>query len=90
MKIKTPPSITKRHCSATYLQWIYNLRITYPKDDILQMTDDISAAFHRVLYHPDMGPAFAAVWKDWLVIPVSSVFGACDNAVYRWVDNEYL
>jgi hypothetical protein len=42
------------------------------------MTDDISAAFHCMLYHPDMGPAFAAVWKDWLVIPVSSVFGARD------------
>jgi hypothetical protein len=42
------------------------------------MTDDISATFHRVLYHPDMGPAFAAVWKDWLVIPVPSIFGARD------------
>jgi hypothetical protein len=61
-----------------YLQWLYNLRISYPHEDILQMTDDISAAFHRVLYHPDMGPAFAAVWKEWLVIPVSSIFGARD------------
>jgi hypothetical protein len=62
-----------------YLIWIWNLRISYPKEEILQMTDDISAAFHRVLYHPDMGPAFATVWRDFLVIPVSAIFGAKDS-----------
>jgi hypothetical protein len=62
-----------------YLTWIWNLRITYPDEDILQMTDDISAAFHRVLYHPDMGPAFATVWRDYLIIPVSAIFGAKDS-----------
>jgi hypothetical protein len=53
-----------------YLIWLWNLRISYPQEDILQMTDDISAAFHRVLYHPDIGPAFATVWKSHLIIPV--------------------
>ena len=59
-----------------YLIWIWNLRISYPADDIIQMTDDISAAFHRVLYHPDMSPAFATVWKGYLIIPVSAIFGS--------------
>lgn len=59
-----------------YLIWIWNLRISYPSDDILQMADDISSAFHRVLYHPDMAPAFATVWRNWLIIPVSAIFGS--------------
>ncbi|MCE2996495.1 MAG: hypothetical protein LW863_12930, partial [Flammeovirgaceae bacterium] len=59
-----------------YLSWIWNLRISFPADDILQTTDDISAAFRRVLYHPEVAPAFASVWDQWLIIPVSLIFGA--------------
>ena len=70
------PSIHYGSAFERYLTWIWNLRITYPNEDILQMTDDISAAFHRCLYHPDMGPAFATVWKDYLIIPVSAIFGS--------------
>jgi hypothetical protein len=68
-----------------YLIWLWNLRITYPQEDILQMTDDISAAFHRVLYHPDIGPAFATVWKSHLIIPVSAIFGSKSSpGNYMW------
>lgn len=73
------PSIHYGTALDRYLTWIWNLRISYPGEDILQMTDDISAAFHRVLYHPDMGPAFATVWRDYLIIPVLAVFGAKDS-----------
>lgn len=59
-----------------YLQWVWDLRISYPREDILQMTDDISAAFHRVLYHPDMAVVFSSVWRHYLVIPVGTIFGA--------------
>ena len=59
-----------------YLQWLWNLRISYPFKDIIQMADDISAAFHRVLYHPDMAVIFSTVWRTHLVVPVGSIFGA--------------
>ncbi|MGL5812789.1 MAG: hypothetical protein ACRCYW_05585, partial [Aeromonas sp.] len=58
-----------------YRSWLWNLHISFPDEEIVQSTDDISAAFHRVLYHPDMGPAFATVWRCWLVLPVSAIFG---------------
>jgi hypothetical protein len=68
-----------------YLTWIWNLRISYPQEDILQMTDDISAAFHRVLYHPDIAPAFATVWKTYVVLPVSAIFGGRNSpGTYMW------
>lgn len=79
------PSIFYGTAFMRYLTWIWNLRITYPHEEILQMTDDISAAFHRVLYHPDIAPAFATVWKTYLVIPVSSIFGARNSpGCYMW------
>ena len=68
-----------------YLTWLWNLRISFPDEEIIQSTDDISAAFHRVLYHPDMGPAFATVWRSYLVIPVSAIFGwRCSPGKYMW------
>ena len=59
-----------------YLTWLWNLRIQYPYKDILQLTDDISAAFHRILYAPSMAVVFASVWSKYLVIPVGTIFGS--------------
>jgi len=59
-----------------YLIWLWNLRISYPFEDLLQLADDVSAAFHRILYHPTLAPAFASVWNKYLVIPVGTIFGA--------------
>ena len=62
-----------------YLRWLLNLSISYPKEEILLMTDNISTAFHQVLYHPDMGIIFSTVWGPYFVVPVSSIFGACNS-----------
>jgi hypothetical protein len=59
-----------------HLTQIWNLRITYPNEDILQYCDNIQAAFHRVLYHPDAMIVFASVLQEFLIIPVGTIFGA--------------
>lgn len=59
-----------------HLVRIWNLRITYPTDDILQYGDDVTAAFRRVLYHPDIAVAFAQVFLGFLIIPVGGIFGS--------------
>jgi hypothetical protein len=59
-----------------HLSWIWNLRISHPTDDILQFGDDIHAAFHRMLYHPDIAIVFSFVFQEFLCIPVGTVFGA--------------
>jgi hypothetical protein len=61
----------KRH-----LTWIWKLRIEHPTDEILQYCDDIAAAFHRILYHPDIATVFAYVFEELLVIPVGNIFGS--------------
>jgi hypothetical protein len=70
-------------CKAVYnssafhrpLNCIWNLCITYPREDILQYIDDIQAAFHRVLYHPDAMKIFASVVQEFLILLVGLIFG---------------
>ena len=59
-----------------HLVRLWNLRITYPGEEILQYGDDIAAAFRRVLYHPDAAVVFAQVFLQFLFIPVGGIFGS--------------
>ena len=59
-----------------HLTQVWNLRITHPHEDILQFVDDIQAAFHRILYHPDAMVVFAAVFCEFLLFPIGTIFGA--------------
>jgi hypothetical protein len=59
-----------------HLTWIWRLRLMLPREDILQYVDDIQAAFHRILYHPDAGIIFAAVFCEFLIVPIGTIFGA--------------
>ena len=59
-----------------HLTRIWRLRISHPSEDILQFADDIHAAFHRLLYHPDASIVFASVFEEFLIVPVGTIFGA--------------
>ena len=70
------PTIYYASALHRHLTQIWNLCITHPKDDLLQFVDDIQAAFHRLLYHPDAMSVFATVFMEFLIIPVGTIFGA--------------
>jgi hypothetical protein len=70
------PSVHYASAFKRPITWIWNLRISSPFADILQFGDDVHAAFHRMLYHPDIAIVFAFVFAEFLCIPVGSVFGA--------------
>lgn len=76
------PTIHIATAMKRHLEWIWNLRITYPKEDIIQHGDDIHAFFHRVLYHPDMAIVFAYVFMEFLIVPVGAIFGARNSPSY--------
>jgi hypothetical protein len=59
-----------------HLIQIWNIRIDFPLKDILQHIDDISAAFRRLIYHPDLATVFAYVFEEFLIIPVGMIFGS--------------
>ena len=48
----------------------------HPDGKIYLSYDDISAAFHRILYHPEIAKVYAMVFMEWLVIPAGLIFGA--------------
>jgi hypothetical protein len=58
-----------------YLRYIYELRLTRPSEPIFQHCNDIQAAFRRLLYHPDLAPAHAYVFTDFLIVPCAGIFG---------------
>jgi hypothetical protein len=74
-ELENPPvfygNALKRHLSA-----VWNMRISYPDEDLLQHTDDIDSAFRRVLYHPTLAPVFAYVFQEFLIVPVGNIFGS--------------
>ena len=64
----------------TMLRWIWNLRIDHPREDILLATNDISAAFHRILYNCGMAVCFSVVFDKYLAVPTGNVFGGTNSA----------
>jgi hypothetical protein len=49
------PPITFPEAWTTYLQWLYNLRISYPDREIYPGDDDVSGAYRHMKYHPNSG-----------------------------------
>ena len=71
-----------------HLTHIYNLRIQHPTEDILQHTDDIEAAFRRILYHPETAIVFGYVLMELYIVPVGEIFGAKSSPSYWCVPAE--
>ena len=55
---------------------IWNLRISYPNDDVLLWDDDVKSAFRHVRYHPSVISAFAFRFGSQLCLPMGMVFGS--------------
>lgn len=70
------PAVYYGQALRRHLEAIWNLRIDHPSTDLLQHSDDIEAAFRRMLYHPDLAVAFAYVFMELLIIPIGMIFGA--------------
>lgn len=70
------------------LEWIWNLRIAAPGRDILGHINDISAAYHRILYHPMVGVVFAQVFMEFLMVPCGAIFGGKDSSSFYMLPGE--
>jgi len=68
--------------------WIYNLRVDHPAEDICLSADNITAAFRRILYHPDMAILWATVYQEFLVIPCGMIFGGRNSPYFYMIPSE--
>ena len=74
--IKNEPPITFSTAFVYFLIRLYNLRVTYRLQELLQMSDDASGAFKTTKLHPDVATAFAYAYDSHLCIPSASIFGS--------------
>lgn len=59
-----------------YLTWIWNLRISFPQEEILLWDDDVKSAFRHVRYMLHVIAAFAFIYMGLLFLPLGCVFGS--------------
>ena len=61
----------------------YNLRISYPNDDIVVHANDVKSCFRQVKHHPDVAGAFSYILSDYLFFQIGLAFGA-DFSPANW------
>lgn len=59
-----------------HLIQIYNLRISYPREEIFLFDDDVSGSFKLTKYHPDVAVTHSFKLDKSLYIPLGSTFGS--------------
>ena len=74
--IRNEPPITYALAFVLFLIRLYNLRVTYLRQELLQMTDDASGAFKTTKLQPDVAAAFAYSYGPHLCVPSASIFGS--------------
>jgi hypothetical protein len=58
------------------LIWAYNLRISYPDNDIVVHANDVKSRFHQIKRHTDITGAFSYILADYLFFQIGFAFGA--------------
>jgi hypothetical protein len=58
-----------------FMQWIWNLRITYPSEELYLADDDVSGAFRWLKYHPNLVAMHTSVQSGFGVLNTGGTFG---------------
>ena len=69
------PPLTFASAELGFMTWVYNLRLTYPDDEVYIADDDISGAFRRMKYNPNVMAMHASVQCGYVVINTGGTFG---------------
>ncbi len=62
---------------------LYNLRISYPDDDLVLHANDVASCFRQLKHHPDVVAAFCYILFEHLWVPVGLTFGS-DFSPQTW------
>ena len=71
----TEPSINFADALDKYFFWLYNLRITYPDEEIYLGDDDVSGAFRHQKYHPNLVGMHTCVLSGYMSVSTGLTFG---------------
>jgi hypothetical protein len=69
------PPLTFAGAEMGFMVWLYNLRITYPTDEIYIADDDVSGAFRLMRYHPNCMAMHTFIQGAYGVVNTGGTFG---------------
>jgi hypothetical protein len=76
---RTEPKIVFPKAWVFYLTWLWNLRITYPREELYLGDDDVSGAFRQVKYNPNLVAMHAFLVFGVLFMSTGQTFGDCTS-----------
>lgn len=71
----TEPELTFAGAELGFMVWLYNLRITYPSEEIYIADDDVSGAFRLMKYHPNLTAMHTSLQSGYCVVNTGGTFG---------------
>ena len=71
----TEPPVLFATAFDNHLWWVYNMRITYPDEEIYLGDDDVSGAFRHQKYHPNLVGMHSCVVADHMSSSTGLTFG---------------
>jgi hypothetical protein len=69
------PPLTFAGAELGFMVWLYNLRITYPDQEIYIADDDVSGAFRLMRYHPNLMAMHTFIQGVYCVVNTGGTFG---------------
>jgi hypothetical protein len=75
--IATEPLITFAPAFFDFLCYLYNLRISFPDEELYLGDDDVSGAFRHLKYHPNLVAMHASFQAGYGVLNTGGTFGGC-------------
>ena len=69
------PRLTFASAELGFMVWLYNLRITYPRQELYIADDDVSGAFRLMKYHPNLMALHTSIQCGFAVVNTGGTFG---------------
>ena len=73
------PEVVYGDAFMRHLTKIWNLRISYPIEELYLFDDDVKGTFLHSKYHPDVAGVFSFSISNYLMIPMGQTFGSIDS-----------
>jgi len=73
------PEIHDGDAFLRHINRIWNLRISFPPEELYLFDDDVKGAFWHPKYHPDVAGAFSFVIENHLFLSLGQTFGSLVN-----------
>ena len=69
------PELTFASAEMGFMIWLYNLRVSYPDEEIYIADDDVSGAFRLMKYHPNLMAMHTSIQCGHAVVNTGATFG---------------